>query len=203
MPDENDIVYNQYGVNVEAIFRNLLKLFQFDGGGSATLDSLSALLTTIWNWFSIIAFLISGLLLFGIIYAKIRIGELEHHQHEELHHAEEHFAHEHAHASKNQRWEDAVHHVNSDNPNDWRLAIIEADIMLEGLLDSLGYAGLTIGDKLKQASPQFFKPLEDAWQAHKVRNEIAHKGTDFVLTSRLARETLERYRRVFEEFSII
>ncbi len=141
--------------------------------------------------------------LFLIIYSKFRVEELEAVEDEHLKHEEERYAHAHAHSSKNKRWEDAVAHIESDNPNDWRLAIIEADIMLEDLLNKLGYAGMTIGDKLKQASPQFFRTIEDAWKAHRTRNDIAHRGSDFVLTKRLAKETLEQYRRVFEEFSII
>ena len=41
--------------------------------------------------------------------------------------------------------------------------------------------------------------LDDAWQAHKVRNQIAHAGADFVLTQKITRETIMMYKRVFEE----
>lgn len=198
--DSNDFIYNQYGANIQGILQWIWNLFTGSGG---TVDSALGTIFTVWQVYSVIAFIISALLLFGLIYAKMRHAELEHHEHEMIHHDEEHYRHQHAHGSKNQRWEDAVTHTESDNPNDWRLAIIEADIILEGVLDSLGLSGLTIGDKLKKASPTFFKTLDDAWQAHRVRNEIAHKGADFVLTKRIAIETLERYRRVFEEFSAI
>lgn len=202
--DSNDFQFEGYGLNIEAILRALLKFFGGGAsGGQGGVDGLIATFWSIWHIYSVLAFLASALLLFGIIYAKIRTAELEKHHHHILHHAEEEYAHSQSHVSKNQRWEDALLHAESENPNDWRLAIIEADIMLESLLTSLGYAGLTIGDKLKQASPQFFKTIDDAWQAHKVRNDIAHRGSDFVLTKRLAKDTLERYRRVFHEFDIV
>lgn len=200
MPDENDIVYEQYGIDIAALLRWIYDSITGLGSGSG---DIAELVRSVWEVFSVAAFALSALLLFGIIYAKIRLHELEEIQEHQLHEAEHAYAHHFASGSKNSRWEEAVAHADSDNPNDWRLAIIEADIMLEGLLDQLGYSGITIGDKLKQASPQFFKTIEDAWKAHKVRNEIAHRGTDFVLTKRLARETLEQYRRVFEEHSII
>src|SRR5262249_49039427 len=142
--DQNDITYYQYGVNVEGILNALWQLLT-GGDVGATANSFVTLLLHIWQIYSIIAFLISALLLFGLIYAKMRYSELEHHQHEDFHHAEEKYAHAHAHSSKNQRWEDALVHTDSENPNDWRLAIIEADIILEGVLNSLGYSGLTIG----------------------------------------------------------
>ncbi len=202
MPDQNDLVYDQYGLDVGAILRALYEQLLGVHLGTSV-DGFIATIFSVWQVVSIISFLISGLLMFGIIYAKLRLHELEEIEMHHLHEAEHAYAHTHAHGSKNQRWEEVVHHVESENPNDWRLAIIEADIILEETLNKLGYAGLTIGDKLKQASPQFFKTIEDAWKAHKVRNEIAHRGSDFILTKRLARETIEQYRRVFEEHDVI
>ncbi len=199
MPQGNGIPVTQYGLDVGGVFEALLRLVL---GSDGRAEGAINLFWTIWNIYSIFAFLLSAFFLFVIIYATIRRGELAAIRDQAIHDAEHHFA-EHHHVSKNERWEEAAHHIESDNPNDWRLAIIEADIMLEDLLESLGYPGITIGDKLKSASPQFFKTLEDAWKAHRVRNEIAHRGTDFVLTKRLAKEVLDQYRRVFEEFEII
>jgi hypothetical protein len=188
-----------YAITIEG---PLLKIFNFFMSAPDA-DALIAGLLFWWKIYTVLAFAVSALFLFGIIYARIRYEELRHHQHHEQHEAAERYAHMHSAHSKNDRWQEAVHHADSDNPNDWRLAIIEADIMLEKMLESIGLPGITVGDKLKAASPISFRSIEDAWQAHKVRNEIAHKGTDFVLTKRLAKETIERYRRVFEEFSVI
>jgi len=200
MPDSNDIVYTQYGIDVERLFRMLLDLVT---GSTVSYDSAYAFILVAWWIFVILAYIASAFLLFGIVYAKFRIHELEHIHEHQIEEEEEQYAHTRSKGSKNKRWQDALVHGESDNPNDWRLAIIEADIMLEEILNSLGYSGLTIGDKLKQASPQFFKSLEDGWKAHKVRNEIAHRGSDFILTKRLAKEPLDQYRRVFEEFKVV
>jgi hypothetical protein len=199
--DNNDVAFTQFA-GLGGVLGPLLSFF-FGGGAEGATDSVTSTFYAIWQIYSVIAFIVSAFLLYGLVYAKIRYDEIEEQIHERLHEEERAYAHARTQGSKNQRWDDAVHHVESDNPNDWRLAIIEADIMLESLLSSLGYSGMTIGDKLKQASPNFFQTLEDAWQAHKVRNEIAHKGADFVLTKRIAKDTIERYRRVFEEFQII
>ena len=93
-------------------------------------------------------------------------------------------------------------HGNSDSPNDWKLAIIEADIILDDVLKQQGYAGNSLGERLKSISPSQLESLQDAWEAHKVRNKIAHEGADFVLTKRLAQETITKYQRVFTEFGI-
>jgi len=69
-------------------------------------------------------------------------------------------------------------------------------------LKQRGYAGNSLGERLRSISPSQLSTLDDAWEAHKVRNQIAHGGADFVLTKRLAEETINRYRRVFGEFGI-
>jgi hypothetical protein len=93
-------------------------------------------------------------------------------------------------------------HSTSSQPNDWKLAIIEADIILDDILKQKGYAGNSLGERLKSISPNQLESLQDAWEAHKVRNRIAHEGSDFILTQRMAQETVTRYQRVFNEFGV-
>ncbi len=101
------------------------------------------------------------------------------------------------------KWQNVLTHVESVNPNDWRQAIIEADILLGEVLTHLGYRGEGIGEQLKRANKADFVTLNDAWEAHKVRNEIAHSGSDFPLTQIEARQVIHKYRKVFEEFFYI
>lgn len=104
---------------------------------------------------------------------------------------------------KNKRWEKVLTHMNSDNQNDWKFAILEADIILAELLDTMSYRGETIADKLKKVEPSDFQTIEAAWEAHKVRNTIAHEGTNYVITEREAKRVISLYRVVFEEFHYI
>ena len=101
------------------------------------------------------------------------------------------------------QWDKATALLASANPNDWKQAILDADTMLDAVLTGLGYQGESIGEKLKRVQPGDFKHLDDAWEAHKVRNQIAHEGAAFALTHHQANETIQRYRRVFEEFYYI
>lgn len=106
-------------------------------------------------------------------------------------------------APKNTRWERVVAHLNSNSPSDWRLAILECDIMLDELLNKEGYLGDTIGDKLKIAKRGDFETLDYAWEAHKIRNAIAHEGQDFELSDRESKRIVGLYERVFREFDFI
>jgi len=97
------------------------------------------------------------------------------------------------------RWNRVVDQSNSSNPESWRLAILEADIMLNELLDMQGYKGETIADKMKQVDRNKFNSIESAWDAHKIRNRIAHEG-GLTLTPREVRNAIVLYERVFREF---
>lgn len=222
MPDQNDITYNEYSLDFFGFIRVFFQNIFGSGGSSAgtggtsggvgdsssvaswlSPDVLVDNLITFWNVFTVFSWLLSALLIFGIIYAYIRDGQLSLVENEGLLRQERLYAQLYGPATTNKRWEDVETHISTDNPNDWKLAIIEADIMLEDVLKEAGYAGLTIGDKLKSASPVSFTTLDQAWRAHKVRNQIAHAGPDFVLTKRLAQETIAQYKMVFEEFNAL
>ncbi len=103
----------------------------------------------------------------------------------------------------NERWESVVKHINSENPNDWKLAILECDIMLGDLLEKIGYHQDSIGEKLKAVEPSDFTNIESAWEAHKIRNAIAHEGTEFAINNREAKRVIGLYEVVFREFEFI
>ena len=101
------------------------------------------------------------------------------------------------------RWKKIMEHSATDNPNDWRHAIIEADIMLDELLTIQGYHGDTVGDKLKQVERSDFNTIDLAWEAHKVRNRIAHEGSEHDLNAREVRRVIALYEQVLREFHFI
>ena len=103
----------------------------------------------------------------------------------------------------NTKWEGVVKHINSASPSDWKLAIIEADIMLDDLLKASGYHGDSLGEMLKAVEKSDFLTIESAWEAHKVRNQIAHQGESFLINEREAKRVIALYEGVFREFKII
>lgn len=206
-----EIEYGTLGVSAEGgvgIVRGILRFFGLMGDNAAegftAVEAGNRLLGTLlvwWQVYSIIALIASALFLYGIIYARMRIAELSKMAHQELLDEEEKYRRLHAERRPSDRFAAIDAHASSDNPNDWRLAIIEADILLEELLDQRGFRGATIGDRLKGASRDMFHSLDDAWKAHKVRNEIAHRGGDFILSKRMAADAIARYRNAFDELS--
>lgn len=199
VPDENDLIYDTYGVDFGGFFRAIYEML-----GGTDWDAIVTMLQHWWNIYSVIAILLSLLFFVGFVYSKIRYSQLSEIEQEALRDAEARWAARHTNkASKNARWEGIQQKVTENNPESWRLAIIEADILLDETLTNAGYVGQSIGDKLKTANPISFTTVQDAWEAHKVRNEIAHAGSDFVLTKKNAQDTLLRYERVFHEFGVV
>ena len=106
-------------------------------------------------------------------------------------------------SQKNGRWERILNYMESDSQTEWRLAILDADVVLDQMLTKSGYHGDSTGEKLKQVERSDFNTIDCAWEAHKVRNSIAHSGSDIILTKRMAKKTVDSYRQVFEEFEYI
>ena len=100
------------------------------------------------------------------------------------------------------RWENVVAHIDSHNQSDWKQAIIEADMILDDILTGMGYRGESVGEKLKRVATGDMQSLNEAWEAHKVRNQIAHEA-GFTLGHHEAKATINMYRKVFEEFYYI
>lgn len=61
----------------------------------------------------------------------------------------------------------------SSNP---KAAILDADKLLDYVLSKKGFEG-TLGEKLKRAGARFFD-LDSVWNAHKLRNRVAHELGD-------------------------
>ena len=159
-------------------------------------------LDTLWSIYAVFAYLAAALFVYGYVYASVRKSQLEEVLVEGVQMQEQMYLRSQGADVKNERWQELMGHLESDNPNDWKLAIIEADVMLDDAIKERGYAGDTLGERLRSVSPTQMQTLDDAWDAHKIRNEIAHGGADFVLTHKIARDTITRYQRVFEELGV-
>lgn len=101
------------------------------------------------------------------------------------------------------RWQNVLEHANSDSPSDWRLAILEADTMLESASQKLPVVADTLGERLKKIDKSTLRSLDSAWEAHKVRNRIAHEGLDFDITKRETLRVIGLFEQVLRELDAI
>lgn len=162
-------------------------------------------------------YLILIFLITVIAYVIVRMFELRKKEHEHLHHEIHEFAHKHKEMEdkkaasesssggkiKNERWDNVLKHLYSENQADWKLAIIDADEMLLGLMTDMGFKGDGLGEKLKNADRDEFHSLSAAWEVHTVRNRIAHEGLSYELSQREAKRVIALYEQIFHEFGYV
>ncbi len=168
-------------------------------------DRIVHALIHLWHSWKPAAVVLSGMALAAIVYCRRQLAQIGKEE-EKIYgrEPEDAFLETGTKAPRqNERWERILKHAHSDNPAEWRVAIIEADIMLDELLSTLNYPGDGIGEKLKAVEPSDMLTLDKAWEAHKVRNRIAHSGQDFNLTDRETRRVVSLFEEVFKEYQII
>ena len=75
--------------------------------------------------------------------------------------------------------------------------VLEADSLLDFAFTSMGFRG-SMGDKLKKAG-KYLKNEQDVWNAHKLRNRIAHES-GIILSERDATRALDAFRKALDVF---
>lgn len=187
-------------LNIEYFFYLLYTLVSGGhavAGGGFQFGWLIALLTLIWVTITVVAYVVSLGFLALLIYSTIRMHEIKDADSVrfqtilDTHHAEE--------VTEHHRWNHVRELIESPQESDWRQAIIEADIILDDMLNRLGYTGDTMAEKFRKVNPADFHTLHDAMEAHGVRNRIAHDGSNFMLTDHLAYRTILQYENTFRE----
>jgi hypothetical protein len=189
-------------INIEYVFRLLYDLlFGWEGSVSVSGGSgVASFLATLWIWVNIIGYLIAIAAIGLVVYCVVRLYELREREKAMYGPLPQPAADD---SPQHARWKHIQSLMASPNPNDWRQAIIEADILLGDVLTRQGYHAVSIGEQLKQIEPSDMDTLNDAWEAHKVRNEIAHQGSAYPLSELIARRTIARYENVFREFMLV
>lgn len=187
-----------YGLDISSLIQNIVSFFS-----DADPQNFLSTLSNWWEIWSIVAFILSAIFLFGFIYSKIRFDQLSEIETELFRQEDIAFQNKNVSKEGGGRLADIRNNIDSENPNDWKQAIIEADVLLSSVLVEAGYIGDTLGEQLKSANSNTFQTIQDAWSAHKIRNQIAHGGSDFILTKKIAVETINQYQRVFTEFKVI
>lgn len=101
----------------------------------------------------------------------------------------------------NENWQAILSHLGSLNESEWKLAVIEADKLVNDLLIQKGYQGESMAERLSLIDKNEFKSLDLLWEAHKIRNRIAHK-LDFKLEQNEAKKAISYYEEAIKELLV-
>jgi hypothetical protein len=82
-----------------------------------------------------------------------------------------------------------------------KLAVMEADTLLDSALKSMLMPGTTLGERLKMACYKYPK-LKDVWWAHKIRNQLVHEAS-FQLSGRMANQALDEFEKAFKILNLL
>ena len=158
-----------------------------------------------WSTLGILSVLISMLCIFIIIFSLVRLIEIQVFDAKEIEHEINHALAKDKETDKSQnpRWKYILTLVESPNDSDWRVAIIEADSLLEESFKEKDLMGDTMSELLEDAKSNGYPSIQSAWDAHVVRNRIAHEGQEFSLTQVEARRVIKLYQNIFEDLNII
>lgn len=158
-----------------------------------------------WSVIGVISMILSIVCIALIIFSLVRLVEIQIYDRDEINH-EIHKAllkEKEKERNANPRWHYILTLIESPNDSDWRVAIIEADSMMEEILKEKGLSGGTVSELLEGAKESGYMYIQDAWDAHLVRNQIAHDGSDFPLSQVEGRRVIKMFQNFFEELRVI
>lgn len=81
---------------------------------------------------------------------------------------------------------------------EYKLAVIEADSILDNILKRIGFGGVTLGERLERLTVATLPNLKQILEAHKIRNNIVH-DPDYRLTLDEARRMSGIYEQALRD----
>ena len=99
-------------------------------------------------------------------------------------------------------WAKIIKKSEGGSVQDLAFAIIEADKLVDTILESGGFPGDTMAERMKRISEHELPSIEALWSAHKLRNKIVHDA-GFEVGEGEAREALRSYQKVLEDLEVI
>ena len=184
-------------LNLEYIFR---KIVEYGGPIWATIMNPHT-----WAIAGFVSASASLVCLAIIIFSLVRLFEIQIFDDEEINH-EIHQAlikQKERDRNANPRWHYIQTLIESPNESDWRVAIMESDAMMEEALKEKGLSGNSVSELLEAAKESGYQTIQEAWDAHLVRNQIAHQGMDFPLSQLEGRRVIKMFQNFFEELKIV
>ena len=100
------------------------------------------------------------------------------------------------------RWEEILRHLASNVEAQWRFSLIEADKLVEDILRRAGFPGDTMGERLMNIQSGQLETIDGLWEAHKLRNRIAH-DLNYFLRYTEAKRAIGQFEATLRELSAL
>jgi hypothetical protein len=99
-------------------------------------------------------------------------------------------------------WKHIIMRVRTKDPTQLKLAIMEADLVMDEVLKESGYRQDTTDERYKELNTAVLSNADKIKEAHKVRNRCAQEP-DFAISYDDALEVLKVYKVAFQEYGLL
>ena len=100
------------------------------------------------------------------------------------------------------KWKKIINRLELGTESEAKLAVIEADDLLNEILEKMGYSGESLGEKLKQLKKTILPNLDEVLEVHKIKSDIVHDPS-FRLSFDQAKKLLEVYERALSKLEAL
>ncbi len=101
-----------------------------------------------------------------------------------------------------ERWQGIMAKANPQSIESLKVAVIEADKMVDDVLKRLGLGGQHMADRLAQMDQDEFSTLKRLWNAHRFRNNLVHTP-DFEVNADRIQKILGDYGAFLKEVGVL
>jgi hypothetical protein len=99
------------------------------------------------------------------------------------------------------RWQEIEAMLGQPGEMNYKLAVMEADKLLDFVLKSMSMSGNDMGQRIRFASYKF-RRLRKVWWAHLLRNQLVHEAT-FSLDHGTAKRAVKTFKNALEEIGAL
>jgi hypothetical protein len=99
------------------------------------------------------------------------------------------------------RWEKIKKRLKKDNESEYKLALIEADKMLDDILKRMGYGEESLNEKLERLSLSDVSNLEELLKANEICQNVVH-DPDYRLNKEKAEEIISIFEKSFKDLRV-
>ncbi|MDD5606365.1 MAG: hypothetical protein PHN37_00655 [Candidatus Pacebacteria bacterium] len=160
--------------------------------------NISNILLYILNYIRIIAIILSFLMIIAIIIFNLKTVWL---RDAFLETTVEFFKHKPYEVQKFlKQWKTISSRLKTGNEQAYKLAIIEADNLLEEVLEKMKFKGETTKERIANIPKTILEDIKDIEQAHQIRDNIVH-DPDYQINLEEAKRVLLIYERVIKQLT--
>lgn len=99
------------------------------------------------------------------------------------------------------KWDGIEELLERNEETAWKLAVMEADKLLDHALKSMAASGENLGERLRFISFKY-PQIRRVWGAHNIRNRLAHEA-DFHLSQSAAKQAMKDFKKALEILGIL